>query len=166
LAHRPIRVLFLCLHNTGRSLLAEAALNHLGHGRFAAFSAGSLTQSGDMPHPMALLAIEHAGLSTAGLRAKNWDEFSGDQAPHMDLVVTLCDVVNQEVCPVWPGHPATAHWSHSDPLVTETTADGQLAAFSHVLLNLHQQIEMLINLPDSKLDRLVLEQAAREVACT
>ena len=100
-------VLFLCTHNSARSILAEALLNHLDSRaptrRFQAWSAGSSPRPGQQPHPLALEVLQRAGISTEGLHSKNWDEFAAPGAPHMDLIITVCDSAAGEVCPIWPG---------------------------------------------------------------
>jgi protein-tyrosine-phosphatase len=106
----PINVLFLCTHNSARSILAEATLNHIGGGRFRAFSAGSSPRENQQPNPIGLQTLRNAGIVTTGLRSKSWDEFALPDAPHMDLIITVCDNAAGEVCPFWPGKPATAHW--------------------------------------------------------
>ena len=119
MSERLINVLFLCTHNSARSILAEATLNHLGKARFKAYSAGSSPRPNQQPHPLGLQVLAGAGVSTEGLRSKSWDEFATADAPHMDLVITVCDDAAGEVCPYWPGHPATAHWGYADPSITE-----------------------------------------------
>ena len=111
MANKVFNVLFLCTHNSARSILAEAILNHIGQGRFKAYSAGSSPRVQEQPNPLGLAALQHAGVTVEGLRSKSWDEFGAPGAPHMDLVITVCDDAAGEVCPVWPGQPATAHWS-------------------------------------------------------
>src|SRR5258706_8700835 len=106
-------VLFLCTGNSARSILAEALLNRLGAGRFQAYSAGSFPKGA--VHPLALETLAAHGLPAAGYRSKSWDEFAGVDAPAMDQIVTVCDNAAKETCPVWPGHPVTAHWSVEDP---------------------------------------------------
>ena len=161
--HHPIRVLFLCTRNSARSLMAEAVLNHMGGSRFRAYSAGSAPATDGQPHPLTLEALRSAGIDTAGLRSKSWDEFSRPDAPEMDLVITLCDQAAGETCPVWPGQPATAHWSYEDPSRVMDTHDEQLHAFKHVLHALHQRLELLMSLPLSRLDKFMLEHQARQM---
>ena len=107
-------ILFLCTHNSARSILAEALLNHLDAQtptrRWQAWSAGSSPRPGQQPHPLALEVLQHAGIATEGLHSKSWDAFAAPGAPHMDLIITVCDSAAGEVCPIWPGHPASAHW--------------------------------------------------------
>jgi arsenate reductase (thioredoxin) len=163
-----LNVLFLCTHNSARSILSEAALNHLGHiegvQRFRGFSAGSSPRENQQPHPLALRALRDAGISTEGLCSKSWDVFALPDAPHMDLVITVCDNAAGEVCPFWPGQPATAHWGYPDPSNVPGSDEQRLEAFKQTLLAIRRRLELLINLPDSGVDRLRLQQAARELA--
>ena len=161
---KPLHILFLCNHNTARSLMAEAVLNHMGGERFRAHSAGCQPSQDGAPHPLALEALQSAGIRTDDLRSKGRDTFALPDAPHMDLVITLCDDAAAEVCPVWPGHPATAHWGYADPTRLTTSHDEQLYAFKHLLHALHQRLELLSNLPPAQLDRLMLETQARRLA--
>ncbi|WP_382325047.1 arsenate reductase ArsC [Hydrogenophaga sp. UC242_50] len=160
----PLNVLFLCTHNSARSILAEATLNHLGRGRFKAFSAGSSPRENQQPHPLALEVLQRAGMSTDGLRSKNWDEFGRPDAPHMDLVITVCDNAAGETCPYWPGQPATAHWGYADPSEVKGTPEQQLEAFRETLLAIRRRLEFLVSLPPTSVDRLALQNTARELA--
>ena len=160
----PLNVLFLCTPNSARSILAEALLNHLGKGRFKAYSAGSSPRDKQMPNPMALHTLEKAGISTAGLSSKSWDVFATPDAPHMDLVITVCDNAAGEVCPYWPGQPATAHWGYADPSEVAGDDDQRLEAFRQTLHLIHRRLDIFINLPWASLDRMSLEKSARELA--
>lgn len=160
----PLNVLFLCTHNSARSILAEATLNHLGRGRFKAFSAGSSPRDNQQPNPLALEVLQRAGMSTEGLRSKNWDEFGRPDAPHMDLVITVCDNAAGETCPYWPGQPATAHWGYADPSKVKGTHEQQLEAFRDTLLAIRRRLEFLVSLPPASVDRLALQNTARELA--
>ena len=164
MAERPINVLFLCTHNSARSILAEATLNHIGKGRFKAFSAGSSPRENQQPNPLGLQVLQNAGISTEGLRSKNWDEFAAADAPHMDLVITVCDNAAGEVCPYWPGQPATAHWGYADPSEGDGDEAHKLEAFRHTLLAIRRRIDLLINLPPEKLERAMVQQSARDLA--
>ncbi len=159
----PVNVLFLCTHNSARSILAEALLNHLGKGRFKAYSAGSSPRDNQMPNPMALSTLEKAGISTEGLSSKSWDFFATPDAPHMDLVITVCDNAAGEVCPYWPGQPATAHWGYADPSEAAGDDAQRLEAFRQTLHLIHRRLDIFINLPLASLDKVALEKSAREL---
>ena len=130
---QPLKVLFLCTHNSARSILAEALLNDMGAGRFKAYSAGSSPRDNQQPNPLGLQVLQKAGISTEGLRSKSWDEFATPDAPQMDLIITVCDNAAGEVCPIWLGHPATAHWGYADPSEGDGTDEQQLEAFRQTL---------------------------------
>ena len=163
MSERPLNVLFLCTHNSARSILAEAILNHIGQGRFKAFSAGSSPRDSQQPHPLGLQVLQNAGISTAGLHSKSWDEFGTLDAPHMDLVITVCDDAAGEVCPFWPGHPATAHWGYADPSAGNGSEAKKHEAFRQTLLALHRRLSLLVSLPSEKLERSRLQSTAREL---
>ena len=163
MSERPLNILFLCTHNSARSILAEAILNHIGKGRFQAFSAGSSPRENQQPHPLALQVLQHAGISTEGLRSKSWDEFGLSGAPHMDLVITVCDNAAGEVCPFWPGQPATAHWGYADPSETQGSDAQKREAFRQTLLALHRRLALLVSLPTEKLEHTMLQGTAREL---
>lgn len=163
MSERPLHVLFLCTHNSARSILAEASLNQMGKGRFKAFSAGSSPRENQQPNPLALQVLAHAGISTEGLRSKSWDEFAQPDAPHMDLVITVCDNAAGEVCPFWPAQPATAHWGYADPSAIEGSEAQKLDAFRQTLLALHRRLALLVCLPPEKLQRALLQGTARDL---
>jgi len=161
---KPLNVLFLCTHNSARSILAEALLNHLGNGKFKAFSAGSSPRDNQKPNPMAINALNKAGISTDGLSSKNWDVFAAPDAPHMDLVITVCDNAAGEVCPYWPGQPATAHWGYADPSETVGTDEQKQEAFKQTLYQIKRRLELFNSLPVSSLSKMVLQNTARDLA--
>ncbi len=161
---KPLNVLFLCTHNSARSILAEALLNGMAGDRFRAFSAGSSPRENQQPNPLALEVLQRVGISTEGLRSKSWDEFAQPDAPHMDLIITVCDNAAGEVCPIWPGHPATAHWGYPDPSGVRGTDEEKQAAFRKTMLAIRQRVELFINLPASAIDKLSLQQSARDLA--
>lgn len=146
-------VLFLCTGNSARSILGEALLNRDGAGRFRAYSAGSFPKG--EPHPMALEILEQLEFDTDGLRSKSWDEFSAPDAPQMDFIITVCDNAAGETCPIWPGHPMTAHWGIEDPAAVE--GEGQREAFLTALRYMRNRISLLLNLPIDALDELSLK---------
>jgi arsenate reductase len=157
-----LNVLFLCTHNSARSVLAECLLNHLGQGRFRAFSAGS--QPSGRVNPFALQALGEAGVDTSGVCSKSWDTFAGEKAPVMDLIITVCDSAAGEICPVWPGHPATAHWGYADPSATQGSDAARLMAFRDTMALIRRRLEILVALPAERLQALTLEQSARSLA--
>lgn len=161
---RPYNLLFLCTGNSARSILAEAMANHLGKGRFHAYSAGSHPRG--RVHPVALQILQDAGLSTATLRSKPWDEFATADAPPMDLIITVCDKAAGEACPVWPGHPVTAHWGVEDPAAVAGSPEQIRHAFAHALHLLQHRITLLLALKPEALDRLALETRVREIGAS
>ena len=158
---RPYNLLFLCTGNSARSILAEAMANHLGKGRFHAYSAGSHPRG--RVHPIAAQILQDAGLPTATLRSKPWDEFAAADAPPMDLIITVCDKAAGEACPVWPGHPVTAHWGVEDPAAIAGSPEQVRHAFAHALHLLQHRITLLLALKPEALDRLALETRVREI---
>lgn len=160
----PLNVLFLCTHNSARSILAEALLNDMGQGRFKAYSAGSSPRENQQPNPLGLQVLQKAGVSVDGLRSKSWDEFAVPGAPHMDLIITVCDNAAGEVCPFWPGHPATAHWGYPDPSEGEASDEAKLKAFRQTMHMIRRRLELLVNLPAQKLEQAVLQSTARELS--
>ncbi len=160
----PLNVLFLCTHNSARSILAEALLNHLGQGKFKGYSAGSSPRDHQQPNPLGLQVLRDAGISTEGLYSKSWDAFAKPEAPHMDLIITVCDNAAGEVCPVWPGHPATAHWSYADPSAGNAPDADKLVAFHQTMLDIKRRIELFVSLPAEKLQAVTLQSSARGLA--
>jgi arsenate reductase (thioredoxin) len=149
-------VLFLCTHNSARSVIAEAIMNRLGAGRFRGFSAGS--QPRGTVHPYALDLLRAQNYDVSGLCSKSWAEFSGPFAPGMDFVFTVCDNAANEVCPVWPGQPVTAHWGVPDPSAAEGAEAVRRYAFAECHRMLYQRIGVFVNLPVSGLNRLSLQE--------
>lgn len=149
-------VLFLCTGNSARSIMAEAILNRKGAPRFRAYSAGS-HPTGKV-NPGALTQLEAAHLPTEGLRSKSWDEFADPHAPAMDFVFTVCDNAANEVCPVWPGQPMTAHWGIPDPAVVQGSEEEVRRAFRDALVILERRISLFLSLPLAKLDGLAIKR--------
>jgi arsenate reductase len=148
-------VLFLCTGNSARSILAEAILNHRTKGDFSAYSAGS--HPSGAPRPEALKQLESAGIPTAGLRSKSWDEFAAADAPHMDFVFTVCDNAAKEVCPLWPGHPMTAHWGIPDPAAVKGSPEEIERAFREAFVVLDRRIALFLSLPIATLRQLAIQ---------
>jgi arsenate reductase (thioredoxin) len=149
-------VLFLCTGNSARSIMAEVLMNHLGRGRFRAWSAGS--HPAGKVNPFSISTLQDMGLATDGLRSKNWDEFAGPGAPSPDFIFTVCDNAAGEICPVWPGKPVAAHWGIEDPAAFEGTDDKKRAAFREAALILKRRIELFISLPMDKLDGMAIKR--------
>lgn len=158
---RPYNLLFLCTGNSARSILAEALANQLAKGRFHAYSAGSHPRG--HVHRMALQVLEEAGIATDGLRSKPWDEFAAPGAPAMDLIITVCDKAAGEACPLWPGHPVTAHWGIEDPASVAGSQEQVHKAFGKALQLLQHRLSLLMALKPEALDRLALETRVREI---
>jgi arsenate reductase len=161
---QPYNVLFLCTGNSARSILAESLINHWGRGRFRGFSAGSFPKGA--VHPIALELLNKVNLSTEGLRSKSWDEFAAPGAPRLDFVFTVCDNAAGEVCPVWPGHPMTAHWGVEDPAAAQGSDTEKMRAFRKVFTALENRIKLFVSLPIASLDRLKLRQELEAIGKT
>ncbi|MBM3115921.1 arsenate reductase ArsC [Jeongeupia naejangsanensis] len=162
MSNKVYNVLFLCTANSARSVMSEGWLNVLGGGRFRAFSAGSHPSGKVNPHAIALL--DGIGYDIGALRSKSWDEFELADAPRMDIVITVCDNAKGEACPVWPGHPLTAHWGYEDPH-GETEAEKR-ASFQKIFLQIRQRITLLVALSDAQLAGPALKDAVRDIGET
>lgn len=154
-------VLFLCTGNSARSIMAEAILNFKGRPNFTAYSAGS-HPTGKV-NPYALRQLERAHLPTAGYRSKNWDEFSKSDAPKLDFVLTVCDNAANEVCPVWPGQPMTAHWGIPDPAAVQGPEEQIERAFRDAYVALDRRIGLFLALPLQSLDTLAIQKAVQKI---
>jgi len=161
---RPYRVLFLCTHNSARSVIAESVMNKLGAGNFKAFSAG--TQPRGQVHPFALDLLRNSGHDISDLRSKSWTEFAGPGATPLDFVFTVCDNAANEVCPVWPSQPMTAHWGVPDPSLAEGSEIERRLAFADTMRMLGQRIGIFMSLPFRSLDKLSLQDRLREIGRT
>jgi protein-tyrosine-phosphatase len=153
---RVFNVLFLCTHNSARSVLAESILNRSGKDKFRAFSAGSHPRG--QIHPYARDLLKNLGYDVGGLRSKSWDEFAATEAPRMDFVFTVCDDAAKEVCPMWPGQPMTAHWGVPDPSTAEGNEAEKRIAFANTYRMLQRRIDVFISLPVKSLARLALQK--------
>jgi len=158
-----MNVLFICTGNSARSILAESILNHpsIGQGRFRAFSAGS--HPAGQVQPLALELLSQYHYPTEGLRSKSWNEFSGDGAPELDFVFTVCDKAAGEACPYWPGQPMTAHWGVEDPVAVQGSHEEQRRAYANAFMVLRNRLSMFAALPIDKLDRLALKKKLDEI---
>jgi arsenate reductase len=154
-------VLFLCTGNSARSIMAEAILNQKGRPNFTAYSAGS--HHGGRVNPYAIRQLELAKLPTASLRSKSWDEFANPTAPKMNFVFTVCDHAANEVCPVWPGQPMTAHWGVADPAAVAGTPEQIERAFRDSFVVLERRISLFLNLPLARLDALAIKSRVTEI---
>jgi arsenate reductase len=153
-------VLFLCTGNSARSILAEALIDHWGQGRFKGYSAGSYPK-GEV-NPLAIELLSQFGMATEGMRSKSWDEFAAPDAPVMDFVFTVCDQAAGEQCPIWPGHPITAHWGLPDPAAVEGEKVMQMLAFRQAFSMLERRIKMFIELR-AAVDRKTMQDQVREI---
>ncbi len=158
---KTFNVLFVCTHNSARSVLAEGLMNSLGHGRFVGYSAGS-TPSGRI-NPFALRTLERMGIASAAYRSKDWAEFDSPGAPQMDFIITVCDNAAGEVCPVWPGQPTTAHWGVADPSACSGSEADKAQAFWDTALILKRRIELMLALPLSTLEQSSLQREIRAI---
>lgn len=155
-------VLFLCTGNSARSIMAEGILNHIGKGRFQAFSAGSMPTG--VVNPYALKQLEKEGIVLENPRSKSWEEFAKPDAPQLDFVITVCDNAAGEVCPIWTGQPITAHWGVFDPAAAEE--EQKNIAFAQAFTILHRRIALFASLNPSSLNQLALETSVREIGLT
>ena len=158
---KTYNVLFLCTGNSARSILAESILNQEGKGRFHAFSAGSYPKGEVNPH--ALKELTALGYPATGFSSKSWDVFAAPDAPQMDFIFTVCDSAAGEACPVWLGHPMTAHWGVEDPAAVAGTEVEVQRAFAQTARFLKNRISAFLSLPLSSIDKLALEQHLRQI---
>ncbi|MDX2309290.1 MAG: arsenate reductase ArsC [Hyphomicrobium sp.] len=168
MSEKIYNVLFLCTHNSARSVIAECILNSLGttigKGRFRGLSAGSHPRGAVNPYALDLLnALNY---DTSQLRSKSWDEFAAPGAPPLDFVFTVCDDAAGEVCPYWPGQPMTAHWGLPDPSVAQGSEAEKRAAFAETHRMLYQRIGIFLSLPFDALDRLTLQKRLDDIGRT
>lgn len=161
MSDKVYQVLFVCTHNSARSIMAEGLLNSLGQGRFQAHSAGS--HPGPSVHPLALATLAALRMPTDGFRSKDWREFEQPGSPALDFVFTVCDKAAGEVCPVWPGQPMTAHWGVADPAAFDGTDAQRRKAFQDTALILKRRIELMLALPLASLDRMALQREVRAI---
>jgi arsenate reductase len=153
--------LFVCTHNSARSIMAEGILNRLARGRFQAFSAGSHPAGRVNPFALSTLGAMH--IPTDGYRSKDWSEFAQPGAPVLDFVFTVCDNAAGEVCPVWPGQPMTAHWGVPDPGAADGTDAQKAKVFWDTAVILKRRIELMLALPLASLDRLAIQREIKDI---
>jgi arsenate reductase len=161
-ADKPYNVLFLCTGNSARSILAEAIIERYGKGRFKGYSAGSFPKGA--VNPLALKLLDQHGMPTAHLRSKSWEQFAAPGAPVMDFVFTVCDQAAGEPCPVWPGHPVTAHWGIPDPAAAVEGSEAERAlAFGDAYRTLERRIKIFVSLPLASLDHMTTVHKLQEI---
>lgn len=161
MADKPLNVLFLCTHNSARSIIAECVIDRLGGSKFKGYSAGS--QPSGRVHPYALELLQRLNYGTSTLRSKSWEEFAVPGAPELDFVFTVCDDAANEVCPVWPGQPMSAHWGVADPSAVEGNESEKRFAFADTHRMLYQRIGIFVNLPLQSLDKLSLQRRLDDI---
>jgi arsenate reductase len=158
---KTYNVLFLCTGNSARSIMAEALATIMGQGRFRGYSAGSKPTG--RVNPFAAELVQAAGYPAEALRSKSWDEFAQPDAPAMDIIITVCDNAAGEACPVWPGHPATAHWGFEDPAAVEGSDADKRAAFAHVYGQIAARMQAFVDLPWDTMDGAAMRAAVRAI---
>ena len=156
-----VNILFLCTHNSARSIIAEVLVNTLAKGKLTAYSAGSSPKS-DI-NPIAKEIAEELRYDSKKLYSKNWEEFSKPNAPKMHIIVTVCDSAAKETCPIWPGHPLQVHWGFKDPSVSNGDRGEKRKAFEELIKVLKPKIEKLIRLPVETMDTVNLKYKLREI---
>jgi arsenate reductase len=161
---KTYNVLFLCTGNSARSIMAEALVTTMGKGQFKGYSAGS--KPGGKVNPFAIEKVRELGYPLENLRSKSWDEFARPDAPHMDFIITVCDNAAGEVCPVWPGHPASAHWSFEDPAAVEGTDEQKRAAFDKTFKQIMARMTTFVGLPIHMLDKHAIQQEIKKIGDT
>lgn len=154
-------VLFVCTHNSARSIMAEGLMNSMGRGNFKAWSAGS--QPGGAVNPFALKTLASLHIPTDGYRSKDWDEFARPGAPELDFVFTVCDKAAGEVCPVWPGQPMTAHWGVADPAAFQGSDEEKTKVFWDTAVILKRRIELMLSLPLASLDKMSIQREIKDI---
>lgn len=164
MSEKVYNVLFLCTGNSARSIMAEALVTTMGHGRFRGFSAGS--KPGGRVNPFAIEQVQKTGYPVDQLRSKSWDEFAGPDAPQMDFIITVCDNAAGETCPYWPGHPATAHWGFEDPAAVEGSDEEKRAAFNKIFRQIMARMNTFVSLPIETLDKHAIQREIKQIGDT
>lgn len=164
MSERIYNVLFLCTGNSARSIMAEAILNTTAGNRFRAWSAGS--QPAGAVNPLTIELLQSIDYPVDTLRSKSWDEFGQPDAPAMDFIITVCDNAAGEVCPVWPGHPVSAHWGFEDPAAALGTEPKKRQVFEKVFRQISNRIHVFISLPIAMLDKTAIQHELRQIGQT
>ena len=161
---KAMKVLFLCTGNSARSIMAEALLQRRGEGRFESYSAGSMPRG--KVNPLAIEILREESFETGAFRSKSWDEFAEEDAPKLDFIFTVCDRAADEVCPIWPGQPVSAHWGIEDPDQPQLSMEQQRKLFRKAFSELDHRIKIFSRLPIDKLDALSLQKQLDEIGNT
>ncbi|GGC13315.1 protein-tyrosine-phosphatase [Oxalicibacterium flavum] len=164
MSNKQFNILFLCTGNSARSIMAEALVTTMGHGQFKGYSAGS--NPNGVVNPYAIEQVKKTGYPTDNLRSKSWDEFAAPDAPHMDFIITVCDNAAGEVCPIWPGHPSSAHWGFQDPAAVEGTDEDKRAAFERVFKQILARMNTFVSLPLNMLEKHAIHQEIKKIGAT
>lgn len=164
MSEKTYNVLFLCTGNSARSIMAEALITTMGHGRFKGYSAGS--KPNGTVNPFAIEQVKKTGYPTDKLRSKSWDEFAEPDAPHMDFIITVCDNAAGEQCPYWPGHPTSAHWGFEDPAAVEGSDEEKRAAFEKIFKQIMARMNSFVSLPVHMLDKQAIRLEMKKIGDT
>jgi len=164
MSEKIYNVLFLCTGNSARSIMAEALVTTMGKGRFQGFSAGSFP--GGTVNPYATEQVKKTGYPLGHLRSKSWDEFAAPEAPKMDFIFTVCDNAAGEVCPIWPGHPQSAHWGFEDPAAAVGSDEEKRAVFEKVFRQIAARMNTFVNLPLHMLEKNAIQKEVDNIGKT
>jgi arsenate reductase len=160
---RPYRILFICTGNSARSVMSEALATILGRGRLQGYSAGSSPTGRVNPFAIEQILAFDPNYPVADMRSKSWNEFAGIDAPAMDFIITVCDNAAGEVCPYWPGHPATAHWGYEDPAAAQGSDGDKRASFNKVFGQIRRRMETFAALPLEAMDHDAIRRALQAI---
>lgn len=161
MTERIYNVLFLCTGNSARSIMAEALVSTMGHGRFRGFSAGS--QPGGTVNPYAIEQVKITGYPIDNLRSKSWDEFAQTDVPQMDFIITVCDNAAGETCPLWVGHPMSAHWGFEDPAALVGTDEEKREEFHKIFRQIMARVNTFVSLPLAILEKNAIQQQIKDI---
>ena len=164
MAEKIYNVLFLCTGNSARSIMAEALVTTMGKGRFQGYSAGSIP--GGTVNPFAIEQVSKTGYPISHLRSKSWDEFAAADAPKMDFIFTVCDNAAAEVCPIWPGHPQSAHWGFEDPAAAQGSDAEKRALFEKIFRQISARVSLFVNLPLHMLEKNAIRKELENIGKT